>query len=33
MTRYRIEFKQTAKKELAQLPRPIPEKVTERFKR
>jgi len=32
MTRYRIEFKQTAKKELAQLPRPIAEKVAERIK-
>jgi len=32
MTRYRIEFKQTAKKELAQLPRPIAKKVAERIK-
>jgi mRNA interferase RelE/StbE len=32
MTCYRIEFKQTAKKELAQLPRPIAEKVAERIK-
>lgn len=32
MTLYRIEFKQTAKKELAQLPRPIVEKVAERIK-
>lgn len=28
MTVYRIEFKQSAKKELAQLPRPIAEKNT-----
>lgn len=32
MTRYRIEFKQTAKNELAQLPRPIAEKVAEHIK-
>lgn len=32
MTRYSIEFKQSAKKELAQLPRPIAEKVAERIK-
>lgn len=32
MTVYRIEFKQSAKKELAQLPRPIAEKILERIK-
>lgn len=32
MTRYSIEFKQSAKKELAQLPRPTAEKVAERIK-
>jgi mRNA interferase RelE/StbE len=32
VTRYSIEFKQSAKKELAQLPRPIAEKVAERIK-
>ncbi len=32
MSRYRIEFKQSAKKELAQLPQPIAEKVAERIK-
>ncbi|MGZ4969769.1 MAG: type II toxin-antitoxin system RelE family toxin [Methylobacter sp.] len=32
MTRYSIEFKHSAKKELGQLPRPIAEKVAERIK-
>ncbi|MGZ8191360.1 MAG: type II toxin-antitoxin system RelE family toxin [Methylococcaceae bacterium] len=32
MTVYRIEFKQSAKKELARMPRPIAEKVAERIK-
>ena len=32
MTIYRTEFKQTAKKELGQLPRPIALKVVERIK-
>lgn len=31
MMRYSIEFKQSAKKELAQLPRPMAEKVLERI--